>query len=630
MKYSFLIILIIASTLLFANATNAALPEEEICVITPVSGIFFERTQITIICGSRIVKSSYYWGTEKPKTFNKTAKTFYNADKFQALTVSYIYQGKDKKNKPRTYTWYFSSGHNTCEVTPKGGLVQTGQSTLIQVRCGKNVRNATYQWGNEKAISFKDKAGAIFEYDRKIPLLVRFQYPLSSKSSYLKNNMVTAEFVPKFCKDSDGGNEPEIMGTLSASGPKGEGILNSADKCIDSKKLKEFYCGVEGINSIDVNCEYGCSNGACNYPPGKKYSFDREPLCAPTCDNQSCQLTSEYFKNDTEAQSITNINQSIVLNNSKTSIGTLGWRVANALQMAGYSSQAMMYGRTVDKKFITELDCRLAKAELLINQKAAKLPEFLKVAGPDFKGNIPQKFAAYTYASIFDLFNTGGNYLSYTNQCLMAGLCYQMPEAIAAGCSDKTYSSFNQNKIIQSPALFGFSMGSGSGINFRFRPALAKDSLPDSYPDIELYQNILIHEFTHWLDSRHNFPRNYCTGQSQIFNKLESPFINISSYSSSDFVSGYAMTNPHEDAAESVTAYIMYPDYFRIRAATRPILKMKYDYLKNSVFGGYEFKNPNITKVELNKIAPSYIPNVTNSLSVGTDKFMIGDIRYSK
>jgi hypothetical protein len=58
-----------------------------------------------------------------------------------------------------------------------------------------------------------------------------------------------------------------------------------------------------------------------------------------------------------------------------------------------------------------------------------------------------------------------------------------------------------------------------------------------------------------------------------------------------DFVSGYAMSDPFEDFAESYAYYILHGDEFRELVKSNSILQEKYDYLKNRVFNGKEYYN---------------------------------------
>ncbi len=58
-----------------------------------------------------------------------------------------------------------------------------------------------------------------------------------------------------------------------------------------------------------------------------------------------------------------------------------------------------------------------------------------------------------------------------------------------------------------------------------------------------------------------------------------------------DFVSGYAMTDPFEDFAETYNYYILHGDQFRELATKDDILQKKYDFLKTRVFHGKEFFN---------------------------------------
>ena len=56
-----------------------------------------------------------------------------------------------------------------------------------------------------------------------------------------------------------------------------------------------------------------------------------------------------------------------------------------------------------------------------------------------------------------------------------------------------------------------------------------------------------------------------------------------------DFVSGYAMTDPFEDFAESYAYYILHGTEFRRLARVNNSVKQKYDYLKTTVFEGKEY-----------------------------------------
>ncbi len=77
-------------------------------------------------------------------------------------------------------------------------------------------------------------------------------------------------FIPKFtgdvvtvtktytCTDSDGGKTYSIKGTLNA-GP----TIDGTDYCIDSVKLREYYCTDNGLDLEYYDCPNGCQNGAC-------------------------------------------------------------------------------------------------------------------------------------------------------------------------------------------------------------------------------------------------------------------------------------------------------------------------------------------------------------------------------
>lgn len=58
----------------------------------------------------------------------------------------------------------------------------------------------------------------------------------------------------------------------------------------------------------------------------------------------------------------------------------------------------------------------------------------------------------------------------------------------------------------------------------------------------------------------------------------------------SDFVSGYAMSNPFEDFAESYTFYRLHGEKFREKMTSSIPLQKKYHFLKNFVFYGKEYQ----------------------------------------
>lgn len=64
----------------------------------------------------------------------------------------------------------------------------------------------------------------------------------------------------------------------------------------------------------------------------------------------------------------------------------------------------------------------------------------------------------------------------------------------------------------------------------------------------------------------------------------------------SDFVSGYARSNPFEEFAESYAMYVLNGQLFKEYAALNSNLSAKYDYLKDVVFGGFEYNLPKTTQ----------------------------------
>ncbi len=59
--------------------------------------------------------------------------------------------------------------------------------------------------------------------------------------------------------------------------------------------------------------------------------------------------------------------------------------------------------------------------------------------------------------------------------------------------------------------------------------------------------------------------------------------------SNMDFVSGYAMSEPHEDFAETYLYYVLHNKDFKVMATESDVLLAKYKFMKYQVFNGKEF-----------------------------------------
>lgn len=118
---------------------------------------------------------------------------------------------------------------------------------------------------------------------------------------------------------------------------------------------------------------------------------------------------------------------------------------------------------------------------------------------------------------------------------------------------------------------------------------------------------VLIHEMGHITDtgvitgSSIGGKSAFMDGKNPVYNNDSSLiFYSISwlnqsehkqSYSALDFVSGYAMTDPFEDFAESYAYYVLHGDEFRVLAENNKALAKKYAFLKEYVFHDTEYEN---------------------------------------
>ncbi len=121
----------------------------------------------------------------------------------------------------------------------------------------------------------------------------------------------------------------------------------------------------------------------------------------------------------------------------------------------------------------------------------------------------------------------------------------------------------------------------------------------------EEFVSVMVHEMGHNVDSVYldselkTNPSGFVDGSQPVYtDDLSVEFYQISwasntvqksSATQSDFVSGYAMSDPFEDFSEHYNAYILNGPAFREAATSSMALQEKYDFMKTHVFDGQEF-----------------------------------------
>jgi len=119
------------------------------------------------------------------------------------------------------------------------------------------------------------------------------------------------------------------------------------------------------------------------------------------------------------------------------------------------------------------------------------------------------------------------------------------------------------------------------------------------------FKSVLIHEIGHLVDlgmlrgNQWSSVSNFEDGSYPIWEDDPSvEFYNLSwdnnetkksTIKENDFISGYATTNPFEDFAESYLAYVLHSEDFRVLANFNPILRKKYEWIRDNIFEGEEF-----------------------------------------
>ncbi len=143
---------------------------------------------------------------------------------------------------------------------------------------------------------------------------------------------------------------------------------------------------------------------------------------------------------------------------------------------------------------------------------------------------------------------------------------------------------------------------------------------------------VLIHEIGHNVDYGYLSPKKlqkesefkdgsyplYVTDASLDFYRIcwQNEKTMKKTVSNLDFVSGYAMTDPFEDFAETYTYYVLHNADFKALTAESPKLAAKYRFMQYRVFGGIEFETGN-GKIHANNRSWD-----TTILSYDLDKFL--------
>jgi hypothetical protein len=116
---------------------------------------------------------------------------------------------------------------------------------------------------------------------------------------------------------------------------------------------------------------------------------------------------------------------------------------------------------------------------------------------------------------------------------------------------------------------------------------------------------VLVHEVGHNVDYGYLSPKNlekesefkdgsyplYITDASIDFYRIcwENEKTRKKTVSNLDFVSGYAMSDPFEDFAETYVYYVLHNADFKALTSESPKLAAKYRFMQYRVFGGVEF-----------------------------------------
>ena len=129
---------------------------------------------------------------------------------------------------------------------------------------------------------------------------------------------------------------------------------------------------------------------------------------------------------------------------------------------------------------------------------------------------------------------------------------------------------------------------------------------------------VFVHEFAHYLDL-YFFSKNPFWDPSEDFYAIswESTKTMKAAQNSSDFVSGYAMTNKYEDFAESLTYYIFHNKDFESKASKSQHLAAKYMFFRSVLFKGTSFYWTDFSSAKVKK----YYWDITK-IEIDTQNFL--------
>lgn len=357
-------------------------------------------------------------------------------------------------------------------------------------------------------------------------------------------------------------------------------------------------------------------------------------------DGQPVLQPGFYFHGEPEAEALRQDGARLQLPHIGAVSTRFQWRFMHALRQLGWENRRISEAR-IDAAQFRQIEAELAARERLFLADAARLPEYARIWAPQFKSNLPREYGVHLMVRVLDLFNQGSTkYQTVSNSCLLANVLPMMRGAVVnQGTVDGSSLFVTDPKLrdpqtVQMPELFGF---------YNRRDAIGASELPP-VQDVGLgscsYAQTLVHEFAHDADqlisgggagSNANVQFNrleHCSPHTLDFQAAGTPFRFDGAPGTQkleDYISGYAAGLNSgdktyiaiEDAAESVTAYLLFPEYFRELAAKSPALQARYDYLKTRLFGGTEFRNLAVERGAFKADDGSYSVSRSASETVG-------------
>ncbi len=378
----------------------------------------------------------------------------------------------------------------------------------------------------------------------------------------------------------------------------------------------------------------------------------------------SFQLQSNFLKNDPTAKTIASgtlpnydIRTSSYVYGGAGPVSTdnFGFKFLTAIRMLGYVKGAQTVGgQNMNEQILNRVErFNNLSVSPFIDKSVLKIIDSILVSRESLDSSSASNFPLYSHFINAPLNEPTKDHAA----AVFSAVLGELPSSLVTW-SEQNFKDYFRNQLlgrfsgIDSPnyqicdiAIYS-ELGDGcTAVVYSGTPIVNK--IPTIITDDFDNATTIIHEYAHYLD-RNIFSRNSATSQGLI----DTTSFYAISYNLSDqgpggttetggggktyayknpsnikneFVGGYAQGwqasdnsqhfTPYEDFAESFTMYVSEGKVFRKLSETYPVLKQKYDWLKQNVFQGQEYQSGDVAGIAAIKAQPTSTASATGAFN---------------